>query len=366
MLLLLAALAYADAPACDGGDGLACLQLAKVELAERPADIAGAAPWLEKACAAGVADGCVTLGFYLLNGQGLAKDVSRGAGFFQQACDAGDGLACLNLGIVYFKGAGLARDPVRSAPLFQLACDRGRAPGCHALANQYYSGDGVPQDYARSAMLYGAACEDGEMNACRNLGVQLLLGQGVAKDVAKGAILLERSCTSGDAAGCRNLGNLYSEGVGVPQDAAQALVLWTRGCTLGDADACKRKTPALTVETTLTVAGLEVRQLACKLDQPLLGALAVTAVLAKQKSSLDLCMPGGAAAQVRLEWGEGPSPGVVVVQSTAPEADACMVQALALAQITGKGTCTAVLLIGDAGGAAKAAARLQGPAPEPQ
>ena len=113
---------------------------------------------------------------------------------------------------------------------------------------------------------------------------------------------------------------------------------------------------------SLTVDGLEVRNLSCFLAQGgLLASAAVVSALAKQKKPLDACQPAGAAFEVKWEWDKATT--VEVTRSTAKTRDKCVLGVMKKTRGP-RGTCSAVLLVGKAEAAGKAADTLK-PAPEP-
>jgi hypothetical protein len=106
----------------------------------------------------------------------------------------------------------------------------------------------------------------------------------------------------------------------------------------------------------MTVDGQEVRELKCSLKNA--GFLAVATVvgaLAKQKKALDACVPAGAAFRVEWKWDGGKAKDVSVVKSSATGKNKCFAAAVAKATSTAEGTCSAIVLVGKAEAAGKAA-----------
>lgn len=110
---------------------------------------------------------------------------------------------------------------------------------------------------------------------------------------------------------------------------------------------------------SMTVDGLEVRQLQCELESGgFLATMQVVGALAKRKKALDRCAPAGAAFDVQWTWkGKGPVP-VEVRRSSSPKKEACVARALKKTSSGPKGTCTAIILTGKKAAAAEAARKL--------
>ena len=108
---------------------------------------------------------------------------------------------------------------------------------------------------------------------------------------------------------------------------------------------------------SMNVDGLEVRDLQCELeDGGLLASMLVVGALSQHKAALDACAPEGAAFKTTWTWASGQTSGVSVDQSSKPAKNACVTKILddqVQAPVTG--TCTAVILVGEAVAAGKAA-----------
>ena len=89
--------------ACDGGDGLACLN--------------------------------VGIEYEVGGSGGIKQDYSRAAVLYSRSCNAGNAIGCQNLGSLYHRGLGVARDDSHAEELFSKACKLGAAGGCTELKN---------------------------------------------------------------------------------------------------------------------------------------------------------------------------------------------------------------------------------------
>ncbi len=107
---------------------------------------------------------------------------------------------------------------------------------------------------------------------------------------------------------------------------------------------------------SLSADGQEVRNLSCSLDGGgLFAAVAVVGALAKQKSGLDACAPQGAAFTVQFTFADGGAKEAKVLAGTAKGKEACVSHALTRIRTDLSGQCTAVVLVGSAEAARKAA-----------
>ncbi len=121
---------------------------------------------LERSCAEGAAEACVSLALLHAKGDGVPKDTARAAVLYAAACDAGRTVACNNLGVLYFNGDGVPKDAARAAALYDKACQGGNARSCSNLAGLYRNGDGVAVDAERADALFQKACDGGFASAC--------------------------------------------------------------------------------------------------------------------------------------------------------------------------------------------------------
>jgi hypothetical protein len=113
---------------------------------------------------------------------------------------------------------------------------------------------------------------------------------------------------------------------------------------------------------SLSVDGLELRDLTCTLErQILLGPVTVAAALASQKPALDACGPEGQAFRVAFRW-TGEAAVAVEAGTGAPAASACVQKVLAAVAPPVAGVCTIVVLTGPKEAAEAARTKLT-PAP---
>ena len=115
---------------------------------------------------------------------------------------------------------------------------------------------------------------------------------------------------------------------------------------------------------TVAVTGVELRAVHCELNSGgLLASIGVVASVAEQKAALDACAPAGAAAQVGWTWKDG-KVAETTVQRIEGKAQAACIQAALKRTVSGiDGVCQAVILLGPAEAAVKAADVLAPPPP---
>ncbi|HVV86436.1 MAG TPA: tetratricopeptide repeat protein, partial [Kofleriaceae bacterium] len=122
--------------ACDGGHGLACIQMAG--FVDDPAGAEelrrhGVANF-RASCAAGTALDCAYLGIALETGQGVARDEKAAVAAYRQACKANEPLGCFNLGGMEREGRGTKLDRKAAHRDYQHACDLGDDGACDAAS----------------------------------------------------------------------------------------------------------------------------------------------------------------------------------------------------------------------------------------
>jgi hypothetical protein len=113
---------------------------------------------------------------------------------------------------------------------------------------------------------------------------------------------------------------------------------------------------------TLAVNGFEVRTLSCDLPSAgFLASIGIVTALAGQKSALDACAPEGQAFRVSWTWAGGVTTATAILGSSSPARDACVADVLKQVAPSQDGTCSAVLLAGEAAAAGAAADKLAAP-----
>jgi uncharacterized protein len=139
----------------------------------------------EPACDAGNGDACVALG------ESLARRKDADAGrlqrAYERACNAAAAAGCHDL-------ASLTKDPEQALPLFERACSLDYVLGCVAAGQYYQLGRGAEVDLAKAVRLYTKACDKGASAACRLLGGIHARGDLGSAETAKGQEYFVKAC----------------------------------------------------------------------------------------------------------------------------------------------------------------------------
>jgi hypothetical protein len=156
----------------------------------------------------------------------------------QKACDAGDAKECFSLGKKYDNGQGVKQNYFAAANLYQKACEGGNPKGCFNLGVMYSDGQGVKRDYLAAINLFQKVCDGGDARGCSNLGAMYANGQGLKQDYFAATNLFEKACNEGVAMGCYNLGVIYEYGKGMTQNTQKGLELYGKSCDMRDQNGC--------------------------------------------------------------------------------------------------------------------------------
>lgn len=104
--------------------------------------------------------------------------------------------------------------------------------------------------------------------------------------------------------------------------------------------------------------GLHLTELACAVDRPLFGTLAVIGALSKQAKAFDRCAPRGDAAVLHWTFASGRTQDVAIRGASSQKVEACITAALKKVQSPMDARCGAVIHVGDEAGAREAHAGL--------
>ncbi len=332
------------------------------------AQYAQANVYLEEACRQGVAQGCFQLGNLHRQGTGVDRSPALAASYYERACNAGMGEACTAGGLLCERGDLAVRDLGRAHALYNRGCSAGDVRSCFNAGMQAAGGHGCARDHDQAVALFEQACALKSATGCLNGGELLYRerGQQPAQN-ARAARMFQSACHLGEPTGCMKLGVATLRGVGAPQSRVQARQLFQRACTSGHDDGCyavrtldrERATSdgqevviSLTSSVpSITINELTLKELSCRLPTQGPWALAeVTETLARQKRALDACAPSGGVASV--SWTFTPrSTREIVFRDGDRRTQQCVRKAMKRVRSGLDGTCSAVMLLGDPGGA---------------
>ncbi len=159
---------------------LALLMESRIGFPSEPSAWAESREWLEKAAAAGSADGAIALARYLDNGLGGETDPARATELLFAASEAGSALAMNEIGVRYQKGTGIRLDRVSAIGWFTRASQLGLPAAYVNLGNCYENGIGLQPDIRRAGESYAAAAKMNHPIAQYLLGRMFEEGRGTA------------------------------------------------------------------------------------------------------------------------------------------------------------------------------------------
>lgn len=210
--------------ACNLGDLVGCDKFAR-ELRQNgpdPSDIARSDAILERTCAAGGAEACLSLSAMLMEG-GRPEEYDRAARLLDTMCRQSVLAACQTM-------AGRLQH--RSEPEASLAiqyehfaCYLGGAAECLDVGARVYTGTAVDEDRALALAYYDKAC-------------QIDSGYCDVSEMLRALPRLRATCTSEAPQSCAELGRALSDGLSPAYDPATALELLEQSCRGGIGEAC--------------------------------------------------------------------------------------------------------------------------------
>ncbi|MEL7113081.1 MAG: tetratricopeptide repeat protein, partial [Pseudomonadota bacterium] len=262
--------------ACENDDADACYRYARI-LAERSrsynADaelIDIAISYWERACLAGHADACRSLGYEyeeeLTTNNPRNLDLSFH--FHERAC-ALDSRSCEGLARVNVEKSrnalrsehGVLKSALMSHEAdfkeeyrarvrrYRRDCEAGDMVKCINLGERYVDAlevDGVyglphstPRDRVWALALYGLACDAGNAAGCEAFAAAFEYA-GTRSDPEIALWYSQKGCALGAVEGCYRLGDFHLKGEHVARDLAAADRYFRKACNFGMEDACKR------------------------------------------------------------------------------------------------------------------------------
>jgi TPR repeat protein len=257
--------------ACEGGDTLGCVNLARISMigySVEDKDVHDAAVTLKKACDAKDVDGCIALGWLhvrdeapvgeqpptafldeqctagngaacLVSGALAEGDAAKALGLFQKSCDAGYADGCSRLGAAYEKGEGAAADPAKAKSLYDQACKAGSMDGCARLAHAYEKGVGVPASASKADGVIAKLCGGEQARLCYGHGLILKDGGLEGPENPDGMLeLFDFACRGGYTWACYRLGTHLDRGDALPRDRAAAAKQYQVACDKNLEEAC--------------------------------------------------------------------------------------------------------------------------------
>ncbi len=198
-----------------------------------PKDLKEAAKWFRKAADQGHSVAQNMMGWCYDGGNGVPQDSKEAVNWYKKGAENGSISAQFNLAERYKYGRGVPQNHEYAVKWYRRAAEQGHA-GCQAnLGNMYRDGLGVPKDYGEAVKWYRKAADQGNAQAQCDLGYQLVKGDGVAKDLKEAAKWFRKAADQGHSVAQNMMGWCYDGGNGVPQDSEEAVKWYTKGAENG-------------------------------------------------------------------------------------------------------------------------------------
>lgn len=152
--------------ACAAGAASGCRRMA-----EAYADNASSLPpnesersYLEKACLLEDAASCIKIAARL---DTASTELPKVEELYERACDAGNADACASVGLMYQNGRGVAADGLHAFVFYKQACDANSASACLHVAQMYQTGTVLHEDSDKASEYRKRACKLGSQAGCR-------------------------------------------------------------------------------------------------------------------------------------------------------------------------------------------------------
>jgi TPR repeat protein len=197
------------------------------------ADPKAALEWYGRAAAQGFAEANIKLAAMYLNGQGTPKDLQKAITAMQFGSRT-RGQAMADLGVFLLQGQGVTKDVATGFELCKKSAELDDPNGLNNLASCYEDGIGTAKDQAKAAELYGKAAAKGLAPAMDSLATMYAEGRGVAKDPKAAVDWYRKATDGGSSLAAGHLAQMLVKGDGVPADPDGAIKAGERAVDLGD------------------------------------------------------------------------------------------------------------------------------------
>ncbi|MCA9662214.1 MAG: sel1 repeat family protein [Myxococcales bacterium] len=357
----------AKAPDDEGCVGAGCLEEAEAALWE--GDASKAREPLQALCEDEDAFSCFRLAELYQKGEGGPKDLDMAATYFERSCRFLYEEGCERR----FELAMEEGDDEAAAEYAHLACEGGRMKGCMTGGDLAMKAD----DKEKAATFYEDACKQGDAEGCTRAGDLLYDPNGSQFNKARALANYNSACVGYEGRGCLQLALCFYEGIGTPKDVEKARVQFKHACELGVDDGCvneKILTAAKGGDAVLQLTsksdvvksrGLEARDVSCQMDKSgQAGLEAALGAVARHRRKLNECIKkGGAPVGIKWRFEKGEIKTVSGNGKGDKRYAGCVAKELRKGGASGKGSCSAILLLGDV---REAAAALPPKEPEPK
>jgi TPR repeat protein len=179
------------------------------------------------------------LGFYYMNGEGVARDPSAAVSWYVKSAVQGNAMAQNNLGICCATGNGTKLDPAQAITWWLKSAGQGNGNAACGLGRAYATGSGAPKDLVQSIFWYRRSAALGYVPAQLELARSYARGDGVTKDLTEAAKWYRLAAVGGNVIAQSTLGDAYATGLGVSKNAQEAVKWYLKAAQGQDADAQK-------------------------------------------------------------------------------------------------------------------------------
>lgn len=154
--------------------------------------------WLEEKAKQGDKRAQFALGYLLMSGEDIPKNLARSFEWFEKSCNQGDAAAQFMVGWMYENGEGIVKDTGKAVEWYFKSANQGFVGGQYHLATMYDKGESVPKDIAKAAELYLQAAKNGHPISQYNIAEMYAAGEGVPQDLVHAYFWANLAAASGD------------------------------------------------------------------------------------------------------------------------------------------------------------------------
>ena len=196
-----------------------------------------AVQWFRKGSEAGSTGAMENLGFALLSGTGVAKDVRESESWLRKAAEQGSASAECSLGTRLYEGDFGEKNPVEAVAWWEKAAEHGDTVAMNNLSLFYWDPDNGCSDMKKAEAWLVRAAESGDADAACSLGACYHRGDFGEPDQRKALEWTRKGAFLGNAIAMYNLGKCYRDGDGVEKNPVLATDWFRRAAEAGCSDA---------------------------------------------------------------------------------------------------------------------------------
>ena len=187
-------------------------------------DHAAAFHWWHRAAESGHAMAQYQVGFYLLNGIGVAQNIEEAVAWFRKSVEQGDAQAQYWLGSCYARGFGVTKDPVTALSWFQRSAEQGYEQAQYKMGVCCQDGIGTDKNLPKALKWYLLAAEQGNSSAQNSLAVMLEDGSAGEKDPQAAFVWYRKAAEQKSREAMWHVGRCYAGAIGTEKDMKEAVV----------------------------------------------------------------------------------------------------------------------------------------------